>query len=165
MLGTGAGEDGLRALLRWTGEGVVLAAASGLAYGCELHACRSGSRPGFRSFTPRDEPERDRVRTSPSSVRFSLTIGTPYTILVSSHRSDNASSVTDTIGEGECGDMAPLDVCCGCGGYAVRPCIFKDGLRIGVAEMVLEGTMSVLEFSLVPLPSPSGVPNSFTALV
>lgn len=81
---------------------------------------------------------------------------------MSSHRSDNASSVTDTIGEGE---SALLDVWGGGGGYAVRPCIFKGGLRIGVAEMVLGGTMSVLEFSLVPLPSPNDVPNSFTALV
>ena len=83
-------------------------------------------------------------------------------MLVSSHWSDNASSVTDRIGEGEDGNMALLDVC---GGGAVRLCIFKDGLRIGVAEMVLGGTMSVFEFSLTPLSSPSDVPNSFTVVV
>ena len=146
MLGSGTGDDVLHAGLRRVGVGEGLTDARGLAYGCAVHACRSGSRSEFRSCSSRDRPERYWVRTSPRSVRFS---STPYAVFVSSHWCNNAPSVDDTIGDG---DTVLLGGCCGGCGFSARPCIFKDGLCIGVANTrVLGGTVCVLEFPLVPL--------------
>jgi len=87
------------------------------------------------------------VRPSPSSVRFSLMIGTPYAMFVSSHWSNDAPSVDDTIHEGKSGNTMRLSGCCG---FSARPCIFKDGLCIGANARAPGGTAYVLEFPLVP---------------
>jgi hypothetical protein len=62
MLGSGAGEDGLRAELGRRSEGAGLTDTRGLAYGCALHVCRSGSGPEFPSCPSWDGSERDWVR-------------------------------------------------------------------------------------------------------
>jgi hypothetical protein len=86
-------------------------------------------------------------------------------MLVSSHRSDNPSSVGGLVGGRGSGNAMLLDDCCGGRGYPVRSCIFKDGLCIGAVVVAPGGTMRVLEFFLVPLSSPIDVPNSFTVSI
>ena len=155
MLGRGTGDDVRHAGLRRAGAGEGLTAAGGLAYGCAVHACRSGSRSEFRSRSSRDGFERHWVRASPSSVRSSSMIGTPYAMFMPPHWCNNAPPVGDTIREGKSGNTMLLRGCCGGRGFSARPCIFKDSWCIGVANARAPGgTVYVPEFPLVSLSSP-----------